>query len=104
MESSRSNIKMLHTTEYINAVNIPVRIWFQFHGASETEENYSLNLIFSDTGAWVGFNDSFAQGCTQGHCQGGSFQVLCLRLGVRYKLPSDHAFCASYIVGRHQVN
>lgn len=60
--------------------------------------------MFSETGAWVGFNDSFAQGCTQRHCQSGNFQVLGLGLGVHYKLPSNYTFCASFIVGRHQIN
>lgn len=60
--------------------------------------------MFSETGARVGFNESFAQGCPQRHSRGGSFQVLHLGLGVHYKLPSDYTFCALYIVGRHQIS
>lgn len=33
-----------------------------------------------------------------------SFQALYLGLGVHHKLPSDYTYCASYIVGKHQIN
>lgn len=55
------------------------------------------------TGACVGFWESFAQGCTWRHRWGGSFQVLCLGLGIHYKLPFDYTFCAPNIVRKHQA-